>query len=310
MNFSCSSLRPSSLLMYILLLLGMASCEDLIMPDLEQVDALVVIDAWVNNQPEKQLIRISQTQPFFTNQLPPGVRGATVVVTDEHGGSFEFIESATTPGDYWWIPTASETLGEIGEEYTLTVQLNGQTYEAHAKVGRVPEISDITLAFEAADAFQPDSFIAEFWAIDPLGRDDTYWIKTWKNGTLLNKPVEINLAYDAGFSAGGNFDGVTFITPIRQGINPVDEDEDGELLSPYQPGDSVRVEIHSITIQAFNFLNVVKLQTDRPGGFSELFATPLSNVPTNIVNKNNADDQVLGFFNVAAVSSLEKKLHP
>ena len=310
MNFSFSHLKPKLLPLYILLLLGMASCEDLIMPELEQVDALVVIDAWINNKPENQLIRISQTQPFFTNQLPPGIGGATVVVTDEHGGVFEFMESPTSAGEYWWVPTANETLGEVGELYTLTVVLNGETYEAHARVGRVPQINNITLTFEAADAFQPDSFIAEFWAIDPLGRDDTYWIKTWKNGTLLNKPVEINLAYDAGFSAGGNFDGVNFITPIRQGINPVDEDEDGELLSPYQPGDSVRVEIHSITIQAFNFLNEVKIQTDRPGGFSELFATPLSNVSTNIVNKNNPDGQVLGFFNVAAVSGLGKKLFP
>ena len=310
MNVCPGHCKSVSLFVGMLLLLGMNSCEDIIMPELEQVEAVVVIDAWVNNKPERQLIRISETQPFFTDQLPPGVAGAIVVVSDERGGIFEFIESPTSPGEYWWEPGGNEVLGEEGETYTLTVQLNGQTYEASARVGRVPEISNITLAFEPADAFRPDSFIAEFWAIDPLGRDDTYWIKTWKNGILLNKPVEINLAYDAGFSAGGNFDGVTFITPIRQGINPVEEDEEGELLSPYQPGDVVRVEIHAITIPAFNFLTQVKLQTDRPGGFGELFATPLSNVSTNLTNKSNPDGPVLGFFNVAAVSSLEKALQP
>ncbi|MEQ9209842.1 MAG: hypothetical protein RLN96_08370 [Pseudomonadales bacterium] len=43
------------------------------------------------------------------------------------------------------------------------------------------------------------------------------------------------------------------------------------------------------------------------GGFSELFATPLSNVSTNIFNENPNGKPVLGFFNVAAVSALGKK---
>ena len=124
----------------------------------------------------------------------------------------------------------------------------------------------------------------------------------------MNKPSEINLAYDAGFSAGGNFDGVSFITPIRQGINPFDQDDNDEIIPPYLPGDSVYVEIHSITLEAFNFMNEVAIQTNRPGGFSELFASPISNVSTNIFNANNSSRKALGFFNVAAVSGLGKRL--
>ena len=48
-------------------------------------------------------------------------------------------------------------------------------------------------------------------------------------------------------------------------------------------------------------------QTDRPGGFAELFATPLSNVVTNII-PSNENEEVVGFFNVSAVSGNGKKL--
>lgn len=54
-------------------------------------------------------------------------------------------------------------------------------------------------------------------------------------------------------------------------------------------------------------MSEVKIQTDRPGGFSELFASPLSNVSTNIVNVSG-NRKVLGFFNTSAVSSAGKRL--
>jgi hypothetical protein len=165
-------------------------------------------------------------------------------------------------------------------------------------MGRVPVVDSIT--FSKLDDMGPrsdeDFYQAEFWAEDIAGTGDTYWIRTYKNGSLLNKASEINIAYDAAQSAGSEFDGVTFITPIRKGINASDEDEDGEPVSSLNRGDSVYVEIHSITLASFNYLNEVIDQTDRNGGLSELFAsTPLTNVSTNIVNLNANGSPVVGF---------------
>ncbi len=125
---------------------------------------------------------------------------------------------------------------------------------------------------------------------------------------LLNKPSEITIAYDAGFSQS-DFDGVEFILPIRQGINPNDQDENDKPIAPYQIDDSVYVEIYSITHESYNFLNEVITQTDRPGGFGELFATPLANVSTNI-NKVSGATPVVGFFNVSSVSALGQEIQP
>ncbi|HLZ15498.1 MAG TPA: hypothetical protein VKQ08_00565, partial [Cyclobacteriaceae bacterium] len=112
---------------------------------------------------------------------------------------------------------------------------------------------------------------------------------------------EINIAYDAGLSAGGDADGVEFLPPIRRKITPDNSGVSGNP-SPYLPGDSVYVEINSITVATFNFLNEVMVQTNRPGGFSELFARPIANVSTNVKNVNPNGSTVMGFFNTAAVS--------
>lgn len=294
--FKFAMLLPASLLF---------SCEDEISPKLETADPVVVIDAWLNNKSGSQTIKITSTQSYFDNSLPPGISGANVVVTDDLGTDYVFTENPSVPGDYVWSPTGNEVFGNVGRLYTLSVQVGADSFVAVSKMNRVPVIDSLTFTFEEESSFLPESYLADFWSTDFDGPNDTYWIKAWKNGVLLNKPSELNLAYDAGFSAGGNFDGVTFITPIRQAINPFEQDANDEFLSPYLPGDSVHVEIHSISLEAFNFMSEVAIQTNRPGGFSELFASPISNVSTNIFSTSSAP--VLGFFNVAAVSGLGKK---
>ena len=152
-----------------------------------------------------------------------------------------------------------------------------------------------------------DSYTGQFYATDIPGYGNTYWIRAYKNGHYLNKPSEINIAFDAGFSQGSVVDGIPFIQPIRQGINPYDEDNNGKILPSYWPGDSVYVEINAISFDAFDFLSQVATQTNRPGGFGELFAQPLANVPTNI-QSSDPDRPAIGYFNVGAVSGFGQRV--
>ena len=282
------------------------SCEDVINPELEEAQPVLVIDAWINNVPGAQQIRLMRSQPYFENTLPPGVSGAVVTVANEKGNVYSFTE--TEPGVYVWTPVGNEVFGEVGLMYELTVREGTETFVSTSRMGRTPAIDSLTFFLQPGGQFFDDQYQAEFWSTDPAGSGDAYWIKTYKNGDQLLKPSEIVTAYDAGFSKGGNFNGVPFIVPIRRAINPFDEAEDGTFKSPYVVGDSVYVQIQSVTEGAFNFLNEVRIQTDRPGGFSELFATPLANVSTNIKNTNSNDgSKVVGFFNVGAVSGLGRK---
>ena len=289
-----------------LLFIATTSCEDDITDKvtLEEAPTLVVIDAWINNKPEPQTIQVSASQAYFDNSGIVGLSGAEVVIFEESGKQYVFEEGAN--GTYTWTPPAGETFGTIGQNYALAVTYNGVTYGSATTMNRVPPIDSISFRFEEANAFLEDSYFAEFWSRDPSGTGDSYWIKTWKNGEYLGKPDQINIAFDAGFSQGGAVDGLIFIPPIRDAINPF-EDEDGVFLSPYAFGDSIYVELHSISNEAAFFLNEVRLQTDRPGGFGELFASPLSNVPTNIVGATE-ETEVLGFFTVSGVSAMGRRL--
>jgi hypothetical protein len=293
----------------VLLLLAavLYSCETVIYPDLESAEPVFVVDAWITNMPGPQVIRLTKSQPYFDPELPPGVTGAGVTIQGSDGSSYTFAEDPGEPGTYVWTPAPGITFGEPGRDYTLTITAGGETLTSNTRMGSVPPIDSITFSFEPGNDLVADWYLAEFWAADLPEFGNTYWIKSYKNDTLLNKPSELNLAYDAAFSKSGAFSGVQFIAPIRTGINPFDQDSRGNIVSPFEVGDSVYVEIHSLSEASFTYLTQVAIQTDRPGGFAELFATPLANVSTNITNVNATGTKVVGFFNVASVSGLGRK---
>jgi Domain of unknown function (DUF4249) len=289
----------------LLLPLAIISCEDKISPTLESAEPILAVDAWLNNNPGAQVIVLTLSQSYFDGTIPPAATGAVVSVNDDKGNTYSFTEDAAKPGNYVWKPVGSEVFGIVGSTYKLSIQLKEEIFESSSKMGRVPKIDSITFDKTKRTGSTDSVTRAEFWSTDPKGIGDAYWVRSYKNGVPLNKPSEINIAYDAGFSAG-SADGVVFITPIRRGINSNDRDSNDKPISPIVPGDSMNVQIHSITLQAFNYLNQVGIQTDRPGGFQELFATPLANVSTNILNTKTGGSKALGFFNVSAVSTAGK----
>lgn len=298
--------------LYILCLLASITfgCETTINPQLDAPERVMVIDAWVNQKMERQEIKITRSQPYFENSAPAKVSGATVAIEDlDNGTIYNFQEGDDA---YFWEPS-STPLGVAGHHYRLTVTINGETFEAHSSLGRVPAIDTIKYHHNPADfLIKQEHYKAEFVAKDPVGTGDVYWIKTWRNGAFLGKPSEVNIAYDAGFTNSQTVDGQVFNLFIRQDLlNPLDRvpDKQNEFLPPYVAGDSVHVEIHSINPAAFDFLWGVFFHANRPGGFAELFSTPLANVPTNLKSLDaNSTTNIAGFFTVSAVSSKGQKL--
>lgn len=303
----------------LVLVVFVLSCEDVIQPQLPDADAPLVVDAWLYRKAEPQTISITRANTYFNQDDPEGISGAVVNVydTEDLENPIVFNEDPENPGKYVWMPVdETDSFGTVGKTYALDIELNGEHFNSISTLNRVPKVDSITWRLEPGNAIVDDAYFGEFWARDFEGPGDTYWIKTWKNGEFLSKPLEIFIAYDAGFSEDGNADGFTFIQPIRDAINPFDEDDDEIFLPPYKDPrcgtedeleleelDSVYVEINSITYEAFFFLFQVQLQTNRPGGFGELFATPLANVQSNIFSEDS-EQKVVGFFCTSAVSGL------
>ncbi len=285
------------------------ACENIIYPELEPSLDQYVVDAWLNDLTRSQKIFLSKSNNYFMSELPKLLSGAEVYVTDEEGNRFDFEE---TEEGYVWGDSLSISFLQLGTSYQLNVSIDGIQFSGTSEMKPVSPVDSITFKYQEEDfSTAEDYYLAEFVATDFVGSGNTYWIKAWKNGVYLNKASEINIAYDAGFSAGGNIDGQVFIQPIQELINPFDPDETGDELTkpPYSIGDTVYVEIHSISESAFYFLNEVKIQTVRSGGFGALFAPPFSNVSTNLMNEDvSSAIHPVGFFNVSAISSLEQVL--
>ena len=310
MKINCFSVFAKNRLISIYTLLGLflalQACEDEITPTLDPLEPLVTIDAWLHSKSGEQVIYIQETTSYFDQSEPPARSGAEIVVSDDLGNTFEFNE--TEPGKYVWGDESSFSFVNTNRIYELEINLDGDVYSAVSEANRSPTVDSIVVEKREEDLGQPAGYYAQFYARDFTGPGDTYWIRSYKNGEYLGKPSEINLAYDAAFSAGGNFDGFTFISPIREGINPNDEDENEEALPPFEPGDVVRVEIWSITNGAFQFLADVADLTNREGGTQALFQSPIFNTKTNILLNGQTTDKVVGYFNTSMVNSLEKTI--
>lgn len=281
---------------FLLTTFALTSCEDVVKLDIPAGASQLVVDGWITNQPTTQSIRLTESAAYFDNTPAKAVLNATVTVTDNRGKVFSFKDLKNN-GQYIWTPAnTQDTLGRIGGIYTLTIKFGTEEYTARTRINRVPKIDSITyfadkLPIKPTDGSPQEGFTAEFFGRDPQGEGDCYWIKAARNDTLFNKTTNINLAYDAGFSPGSATDGLPFILPIRRSISP----------QFYKEKDEVKVELYSISLEAFYFLSQVRQESNNAG----LFATAPANIFTNINNTNTNGRKALGFFGASAVSTFQ-----
>lgn len=295
-------------LSFLIAIFTLASCEYEVNPKLAEPAELMVVDAWLNDKMERQVINITRSQPYFDASKPKMIRDLEVSLIDlTSGETYYFVEGND---NYYW-EAAGEGLGTIGHEYKLLVESESESFEAYTALSRVPKVDSIVYDYHEPNFLLNEShYTVQFYAVDPIGVGDCYWIKAWKNGHYFGQPEELNMAYDASVSPGQSVDGETFIYPLRFGfINPYIDSETGEQTAPYSIGDSLYMEVHSIDRAGFEFLYNLYYQINRPGGFGELFSSPLSNVTTNIHSTNpESTTEVAGFFNLSAVEGLGLKL--
>lgn len=290
--------------LYIILIIGaisIYSCEDPIDVELEDAETLVAVDAWINSNPEDQTIRLTSSQPYFNSSFTSGINNASVMVTRADGEVFDFVGDGD--GNYIWTSNAGSKLGEVGDEFKLEINVNGDILTSETKLYRVPVVDSIYQEFVTDMGFI-DGIMIEILTRDLVGVGDTYWIKTFKNGVYLNRADEINIAYDAGFDSGAETDGFVFIPPIRFLLNPFEDDDPTDSIDvpSYIPGDHVRVEIHSISNEAFTFMETMRDQLLNSD--NGIFAEPLANTRGNV--KASSGKTVLGVFNVASISAEER----
>ncbi len=285
------------------------ACEDVVDITLDQHTPQLTVDAFLNDKAGDQTVVLTMSSPYFDSSTPRPALGATVKVQDNQGNNYDFLDKNNN-GKYIYTPIGNEKICKLGNVYKLTVQYQGETYEANSIVNRVPVIDSLTYKFEEERLGRPEGYYAEVYAKDFVGQGDCYWIRGFKNGRVMNRAQQIVVAYDGAFSPGGSADGITFIRPLR--TNALEEtlkDANNKNLPPFVVGDIASVEIHSITPDAFYFFNEMSDQLLNGG----LFARPPYNIRTNI--KNTKDDsnlpaskKAIGFFCTSLTNSATIKI--
>ena len=282
-----------SILIILFVSVSMFSCMDVIDLEVKEGVSQLAVDALVNNKTAVQTIKLTLSQGYFDNSSVKHALGATVFVFDQDSVAFQFKDLKNT-GVYTYDAT-KKPLNKIGKQYLLYISYGGEEYTSISKLNRVPKIDSISYEVDKLTV-KPENgpqegFKPQFYANDIVGDGDCYWVKSAKNSKYFSKATQIQVAYDAGFSPNSKTDGLLFILPIRTSVGQ-------ELFSDK---DTLKVDLFSITLEQFYYLQLVQ-QISQDGS---LFSTPLSNIPTNIQNRNEkSSKKALGFFGMSAVSTL------
>lgn len=287
-----------------LIVLLAASCEDVIEIPLKSGQRQLCVDAFLTSDYGPKTIKLRLTDNYFYNKPLPPALGATVTITDLLGREFKFTDP-DNDGDYTWIPNPAVDIIPFAfrlfgnpNVYTLKINYDGQQYKATSYLDTVPTIDSLYYEYvkqtvQGQDTI-PTGYRLRMIAKDPVGPGNCYWFKTYRNGLFYNKPSDMNLAYDGALGPG--YDGIPFIAPIEFRLSP-------ERL---KVGDTAVVECLSIGVPTFFFLSRAQTEMNNVG----IFASPASNVPTNIINENESGPKATGWFWVANVSRKGVRITP
>lgn len=260
----------------IVTLLILISCEDVVDVDLETAEPKLVIDASLKWQKgttgNEQTIVLTTTTGFYEDEVP-AVIGATVFVTNGNNDVFTFTEIPNT-GEYF----CDNFVPEIYQNYTLTVIYNGETYTATETLIAVPPINGVVQ--DNNGGFTGNQIEVRFFYDDIPNLDNYYLIQFNTSITFL---PEYDVISDEFFQNNQMFGLYT-----NEDLNA---------------NDNVTLTLQGISESYYNYMNILLGIAGSNGGSP--FQTPPATVRGNIVNQTNFDNYALGFFRLSEIDSMQ-----
>lgn len=321
---------------YIVLLLTittLSSCIDKIDIDAGKGESQYVIEGQIVYDPldptklVKDTIKISKSIGYLDNGGAPKINNATVVVIDSTAGSF-FVDTCVSIGNGNYIP--NKIIPQPNHSYLLLVRLpEGDTVISYSRINRPcifykDSIYTTILNDESLGRNGPGGPLKSGWGyvemkiIDPAGLGDSYRLKYYvKRNPVADNPYFVESGGFTGWSFYNKVNNLIIVSesnsadnspnsqldkeavfnfPVARSINTVEDDI--TKRPAFYPGDSIKVEVYSITKENLFFYARMKteLTNGTGGGFSGLFATPVANVPSNIFPYGQSKIKVLGWF--------------
>mgnify|MGYP003575267865 CR=1 FL=1 len=269
-----------NLLISFALLLTLASCEDVIDVNPEKGKKTLVVEGWLTNKPQNHYVKLYYTGALSDNSGFSHLTNAKLTLSDDENN--QEVLQEVGPGKYEIVTTRAVE----GKVYTLKIESSEGNYQAIAPVKRQSGKPDsLTFKYEEESVmYEKAGYYPLFHGQELEGVGDFMQIRLYKNGVYLNKKNDFNLSDDE--LVDGNYIGDTELA----------------VNDPFQKNDVVKVEIWSLTEEAYLFWTDIRTQLQN----GQLFATPFSNARTNVKKTSEGALDVVGYFGASLVQSIEK----
>lgn len=261
-------------ILYILSLFLFLSCEDKIDIDLDTAAPKLVVDASIlwekGTSGTNQKIKLTTTTNFY-NATVPNVSGAIITVKNSANTTFNFIETPNT-GEY----ICTNFAPVIGENYTLTITYQNQTYSATETLMATPPIT--TVEQTTVPGFTGNVIQVKYFYQDN-GAQDNYYLTSFKHDSNVAKDYT---AIKDEFFQGNEMFGFYSNDKVKQ-------------------GDLLEMTLQGIDLHYFEYMKKILSMSGGQGGSP--FATPAATVKGNIVNQTNTSNFPLGYFHLSEIDS-------
>ncbi len=263
-------------LLFILMLLVCLSCEEVVNVDLNKAAPRLVIDASINwekgTSGKVQTIKLSTTAGYYDTVIPK-ISGATIFVTNSSGVVFNFTEQAGT--DFVASKYICNNFAPIlGENYTLTVIHNNQTYSAQEKLIATPPIRDVDQRNDLG--LNSDEIGVRINFIDTPNEPNFY---LFRFGTSVNAFPEYQIIDDQ-FTEGN-------VTSWLYSNKNLKKDSEMNFI------------LYGISESYHTYMKIVLANSSGSGAFGP---SP-TRVKGNIINVTNRDNYALGYFRLSETNS-------
>lgn len=267
---------------FILMLVVLSSCEEVIDVDLQDEAPRLVIEAsidWVKGTTgNDQLIQLNMSTPFFETNTLTGVTGAIVNVTNETTGDV-FVFTDAGEGNY----TTSEFIPVLNDTYIMEVIHDGETYTATETLVPVAPINEIRQSLEGG--FDDEIIDLNLYFDDPANEENFYFSKLLREGDTF---TELNTLSDR-FIDGNE----VFLIFEKDG----DSDNDEEFL----PGDIVNIELLGVSEQFYGFMEIL---IEQYYGGGDPFSSVAAEIRGNCINITNEANYAYGYFRLSEVDTI------
>jgi hypothetical protein len=271
---------------FLLFIVLLNSCTEEIHLKLDKSETKLVVEGYFSNDTLAHPVRLSKSADYFANKPLEPVSGALITITDGTS-TFPLFENSGNPGLY---ETAPDVYGIPGHRYTLNihgVDINSdgidENYSASGNLNPLGHLDSIQVVYKKL--FYQNIWQVNYFGQDPVESTDFYLFRTWKNRVLVKDTLlEVNITDDELFN-GKYTAGAT--------VQYLFEDKPGEKV---ENGDTISLEVQSITKEYFQFINDLMFESHG--------ADPFGGQPANV--STNLSEGAVGFFSTFSSDRVDK----